>query len=94
MSHTEEQLEIIRRMKETSKLFAEAVEQQQAMSRAAAETMITAGHPLVMAGQALVRSMERLRVSSEKTDEIILLNQQHGELFRQYLDTIIKGDSR
>ncbi len=82
MEHTPEQQNIIRRIGDVNKRIDEATAAHRALQAAEARGFADATQALAGAVQALAGTMDR-------TAEIHRLCREHGDLFREYLDTLL-----
>jgi hypothetical protein len=91
---TDEQREIIRRYGVASARFDTAYSDHQAAVSRTSQSIEVAGqglvHSLATIGGALERAMARLEQANARATELAMLNQQCGDIFREYLDTLTR----
>jgi hypothetical protein len=91
---TDEQREIIRRYGAASARFNTAYNAHQSAVNRTGLSIEVAGqglvHGLSTMGRALERAMARLEEANARATELAALNQQCGDIFREYLDTLTR----
>lgn len=74
MNYTTEQLALIRRMGEVSSRIDQTMTRHRAANAAA--------------GQNLIDAVTALTQAIQQSNELDVLSKQHGDLFREFLDTL------
>jgi hypothetical protein len=88
MEHTPEQRAIIQRIGEVNRRIDEAVAEQQAARAAETRGHTDTAQGLIEAARGLAAAIEEGGEIQRRSAEIHQLCRQHGDLFREFLDTL------